>query len=247
MSMQPMFTIQSSASSSFTSGAPDPAPLRRRVAGRDLDARGRDPVGHVLRRVLLEERLAGRAVGVAAHRERPVLQVRHEHRRDRAVVREQVALRDPLVRPEDLVEVRELERALPLPDLVRQRLLLAHLLRRLVLAQTLERRRAQVAVVRPLGEDDLADEPRLDPDDVALADARQLRHLANGDVGALERPQLREQLVDRPVGEAGADVADVLELAAAVDAEDQRAERAGAPALAARVAADHELLLGRAS
>ena len=47
---------------------------------------------------------------------------------------------------------------------------------------------------------------------------------ANGDVVALERAQLREQLVDLRVGEAGADVADVLELAAAVDAEDERAE-----------------------
>ena len=48
------------------------------------------------------------AVGVAAHRERPVLEMRHEHRRDVAVVAEQIALRDPLVRPERLVEVREL-------------------------------------------------------------------------------------------------------------------------------------------
>ena len=72
----------------------------------------RDPLRHVRRRVLLEERLAVRAVGIAAHRERPVAQVRHEHRRDRAVVVDQVALRDPLVGPEDLVEVRELDAAL---------------------------------------------------------------------------------------------------------------------------------------
>ena len=49
------------------------------------------------------------------------LQVRDEHRRDVAVVREQVALRDPLLRPERLVQVRQLEDALAPADLLRDR------------------------------------------------------------------------------------------------------------------------------
>ena len=128
MSMQPMFAIQSSASSSFTIGAS----IHRACGGRSRvetsHAEPRDPLRHVRRRVLLEERLAEGAVGIAAHRERPVAQMRHEHGRDCAVVVEQVALRDALVRPEDLVEIRELDAAL------RRRggLLASHGLRRLV-------------------------------------------------------------------------------------------------------------------
>ena len=110
MSMQPMLTIQSSASSSFTTGASIHF-LRRAAtrASRPRTRNRRDPLRHVRRRVLLEERLAERAVGIAAHRERPPAQVRHEHVCDLAVVVDQVALRDPLVGPEDLVEVRELD------------------------------------------------------------------------------------------------------------------------------------------
>ncbi len=95
------------------------------VAGRGREGGALDPVRHVRRRVLLEEELALPAVGVALHRERPVAQVRDEHRRDVAVVREQVALRDPLVRPERLVEVRQLQDARPAADLGRHRHLLA--------------------------------------------------------------------------------------------------------------------------
>ena len=73
MSMQPMFTIQSSASSSFTSGKSIHLFVRSLSRVETLRVERRDPLGHVLRRVLLEERLAVRAVGIAAHRERPVL------------------------------------------------------------------------------------------------------------------------------------------------------------------------------
>jgi hypothetical protein len=149
----------------------DPPALPRRRACRDLDPEARDPVGHVRRRVLLEERLAERPVGIAAHREGPVAQMRHEHGRDGAVVLDQVALRDPLVGPEDLVEVRELHAAVIGLDGD----LAVHVARRLVVAQTLEGRRAQMPVMRPFRELDLADELRLDPDDVALADLRHLR------------------------------------------------------------------------
>ena len=94
------------------------------------------------------------AVGVAAHRERPVAEVRHEHGRDRAVVREQVALRDPFLGPEDLVEVRELDLAgapcSAASSSSGERLLATTSSRRLVVAQALVRRLPQPAVVRPL-------------------------------------------------------------------------------------------------
>ena len=50
-------------------------------------------------------------VGPADHREGALLEVGHEHGRDRPVVLEQVAFRDPLCRKEDLVEIRELQLA----------------------------------------------------------------------------------------------------------------------------------------
>ena len=100
-----------------------------------------------------------------------------------------------------------------------------------------------MAVVRPLRELDLADELRLDPHDVARP---HLRHL--GDDGerrrlAAQRLEQLQQRVDVPVGEAGAAVADPVQLAAAVRAEHERAEPAGAAALSGRPAADDELLL----
>ena len=99
-----------------------------------------------------------------------------------------------------------------------------------------------MAVVRPLGELDLGDELRLDPGHVAPADLRHLRHLAERRVLTLERSQLREQLLDLLAGEAGADVADVLELGAAPHGEHERPERSRPPALSLRVAGDDELL-----
>src|SRR5205807_593771 len=79
--------------------------------------------------------------------EGPRLQMRHEHLCDPAVVVDQVALGDPLVRPEDLVEIGELDLSL----LCLARPLASHVLRRLVDAQPLKGRRTQVAVMRPLG------------------------------------------------------------------------------------------------
>ena len=70
----------------------------------------RDPGGHPLRRLLLEVRLAAHAVRRALHRERAVAEVRDEYRRDRAVVLEQVLLRDPLVGEEDAFRAREADR-----------------------------------------------------------------------------------------------------------------------------------------
>ena len=172
------------------------------------------------------------AVGVAAHRERPVLQVRHEHGRDGAVVAEQVALRDPLVGPERLVEVREPQLALArrgrrLGDAARSRVTSAALLSSRMPEVG---RVAQAAVVRPLAEPHLGDELRLDPLHVALAHPRHLRRDGERRRVALRAASGAQQLVDLGVVEAGADVADVAQLAALVDAEHERAERAGAPA-----------------
>ena len=59
-------------------------------------------------RPLHEEELAGGAVRVALHDHRAVADVRQQQRRDVGVVLDQVALRDAELRPEQLVEVREM-------------------------------------------------------------------------------------------------------------------------------------------
>ena len=98
-------------------------------------------------------------------------------------------------------------------------------------------------VVRPFGELDLGDELRLDPDDIALSDAGHLRNLLERRRLPLERLQLAEEPIDLAVAEPGADIPGIDEVAALVGREHERAERALAPALPARVAGDHELLL----
>ena len=208
--------------------------LPRRLARADGDRDALDPVGHVLGRVLLEEELALPAVGVALHRERAVLQVRDEHRSDGSVVAEQVALRDSLLRPERLVEVRQPQDPLALANLVRERLLAVHLLGCLVVAQAL------VARARAGGR--RASTRRTRPRATSFGSTQTTSPLRTvgifGGVGerrgrALERLQQLQQPVDLVVGEAGPDVADVAQLAALVGAEDERAEPAGAPTLAA--------------
>jgi hypothetical protein len=97
--------------------------------------------------------------------------------------------------------------------------------------------------MRPLGELDLDDELGLDPDDVALAHAWHLRKLGERRAGPLERPQPREEVVERLLREAGADVADPAEPAPLLHRQDERAEP-GTATLALRVAGDDELLLG---
>ena len=214
------------------------------VAGRGRERRAPDPVRHVRRRVLLEEELALPAVGVALHRERPVVQVWHEDGSDVAVVREQVALRDALVRPEGLVEVRQLEDARSAADLGRHRHVLGdHLVSQLILAQAEVNGRPQPAVPRPLGELDLGDERRLDPGHVAAAHLRHLRLLGERRSSS-RRSGFRSifEPIELAIGEPGADVARVAEPVGCVDAEHERADPARAAALAARVAGDDELL-----
>jgi hypothetical protein len=65
-------------------------------------ARG-DPVGQVLRRLLLEEHLAVDPVRIALHCERTVAEVRNERRRDALVIRKEIAFRDPVIGIEDAI------------------------------------------------------------------------------------------------------------------------------------------------
>ena len=95
----------------------------------------------------------------------------------------------------------------------------------------------------PLRELDLADERRLDPDDLVPADLRHLRDVGEWSGLALEGPKQRHELVDLVIGEAGAAVADVVELAGAVDPQDERPEPAGPLPPTLGVAGDDELLL----
>src|SRR5262245_33344572 len=99
-----------------------------------------------------------------------------------------------------------------------------------------------MAVVGPLGELDLGDELGLDPCDVPPADLRHLGDLAERRFLALERAQLCEQPLDLLTGEAGADVANVLELAASAHGQHERAKRPRTSTLSLRVAGDDELL-----
>src|SRR5205814_4075054 len=121
-------------------------------------------------------------------------------------------------------------------------LLAADVLGRLVLAKPLIGRRAEVAVVRPLDELDLADELRLDPPHVALSHLGHLGHDLERRALALERLQLLQEPPDLGVREPGAAVADICQLCASLNREHERTKRSRAPALALRVAGDDELL-----
>src|SRR5437773_4674065 len=99
-----------------------------------------------------------------------------------------------------------------------------------------------MAVVRPLHELDLADELRRHPDDVTLPHPRDLGNDLERRASPLERLQAAHEPVYLFVREARAAVADVVELAAAVDRENERAETPLAAAMSLRVAGDDELL-----
>src|SRR5262249_42783236 len=73
----------------------------------------------VLGTVLLVEHLAVNALGVPLERERPVAQVRQQRRRDTGVVVDHLALGEAGLRPVELVEVGEPERALADADVDR--------------------------------------------------------------------------------------------------------------------------------
>src|SRR5581483_8078813 len=86
------------------------------VARRVLDRAELDPLGTRRRRALHEERLALRAVGIAAEHHRAIADVRQEDGGDLGVVPQQVALVGPAAREEDLAEVREGDLAVADPD-----------------------------------------------------------------------------------------------------------------------------------
>src|SRR5580765_6136718 len=69
----------------------------------------RDPARQMLRRLLLEERLAVDPVGIALHRERTILEMGNDRRPDLPVVLEEVALRDPVLGIEDTVRKAQLD------------------------------------------------------------------------------------------------------------------------------------------
>src|SRR4029078_7541603 len=98
------------------------------------------------------------------------------------------ALGEAAFRKEDLVEIGEFQDALAAADLGLDRQFAAHLLGLLVLAKPLVGGSAKPAVVGPFGELDLADELRLDPEDVVAAHLRHLRGKAEG--GGFPPPRL---------------------------------------------------------
>ena len=241
MSMQPMFTIQRSASSSSTSAYSmiffSPSRVDAGSGTRLIHS------GMCDGRLLLEEVLALPAVGIALHRERASSEVRDEHLGDVAVVRDQVALRDPLVGPERLVQIRQAELAAALLQHRWHRLaFLAHLRSMLVLAQSEVHGRAEPPLVRPLHELDLRDEARLEPDDVRATDPRHLRSLGERRVVPHERLEDLQQPVDLVVAEARADVPRPTKPPGLVDGDDEGAETARAPPLALRVTDDDDFL-----
>jgi hypothetical protein len=185
--------------------------------------------------------LAVDAVGIALERQRPAGEVGEERRRDARVVGDEVALGEAGLRPQDLVEVRELQ---PPPLDHHLAAVLGQLLddldrRLLVRAQPLERRVAQHPVARQLGELDLREQQRLDP----LRPARPVARRQRRAVGP-QGPEPARQVVERLLGEPRADLAGVAQLAALgiVAADEQRADPVLAPALAGLPADDDELV-----
>src|SRR5712691_2987374 len=118
--------------------------------------------------------------------------------------------------------------------------------RALVAPQGDERGMSEPAVVGPVAEPDLADEPGPHP---VMALALRDRAGVEGRRGPRERLELFPEALEPRLIEAGAHLGDVDEARAVVDADVQRAEVA-ARALGIRVAADDELLatleIGRA-
>ena len=157
----------------------EPDERRQVVADAELDdllrqrhRRDRDPVGPVRRALLLEEALVLDAVGEAHAGERAALEVGEQHRRDRRVVLDDVALREAGLGIEDLVEVRDLQGPpadLDLDAVADGRSGVEERRRRRLLAQTLVGRVAHHPVRRPFGELDLGDTRGLYPDRAARA------------------------------------------------------------------------------
>ena len=225
------------------------------------------------------------AVGVALERQRPALQVREDEPGHGGVIGDQIPLGEAALREQHLVPVGELQSApagqhhelafgQPL-HLVEQRLggvpgrhgprrgrvlrrLQDHLARLLVLTQALERRRPHDPVTGPLAQLDLGHQARLHEPRVA----GQLG--PGGERGGVpaQWSQARLQVVEHPVGEAGAHPAGIDEVARGLAARsasrlallgsarviplvithEQGPDPLLAPSLAGYPAADHQLL-----
>src|SRR3954468_8355096 len=98
----------------------------------------------------------------------------------------------------------------------------------------------QPILAGPLGEDDLADDLRLDPLRVARVLARH-RMSERGRV-ARERREVCLQIAEHLVSEPRPDVADVDQAVVSRDAEQQRADRAAPPPRARLPTADDDFL-----
>src|SRR3954447_1496500 len=93
--------------------------------------------------------------------------------------------------------------------------------------------------MRPAAEHHLADQSGLDPPRLA---GKGYRHIVReGTVVALDRGEGRRQLAKGCLGESSADMADVLQSVAFIDAEEHRSERAAAAPLSRLPAADDDL------
>src|SRR5262249_58356747 len=76
-------------------------------AGAVLDRAGLDPVRPWRRRAFHEERISGGAVRITPHDHGAVVKMRQEHRGDGDVVLQQIALREPQLRPKRLAPLGE--------------------------------------------------------------------------------------------------------------------------------------------
>jgi hypothetical protein len=100
---------------------------------------------------------------------------------------------------------------------------------------------AQAAVARPLAEADLGDEPGLHPRRVRLAD-----HVGERRALAAQRREALREVAQGRSREAGPDLARVAQVAVLLVVAEQQGPEIGAAAPRRGVAADHQLLLGRA-
>ncbi len=173
----------------------------------------------------------------ADERERPAAEVRHDGVADRVVVARDVAFGDAIVGIEDALGVREprTRRSAGRPD----RLLADDAPGRLVEAEPLEGRVADLALVRPLGERDLGDD--LGPHPVrAASDAARRRGERRCRDGEGREPGA--QRARGHLREARSDLAGEDEASRVVMGADEERADARASALGIGEPTDHELL-----
>ena len=198
-------------------------------------ARGSNPGGNEVRRVLLIKALSRDAVGIAGQHHRPIAQVRQQPGRDVPVIVDEIALGVPLLGPEDLVEVGEGDLALHRRHR-RRRFRRDAVERRLVGAESQERRLSKQASLGNFLISNLHDELRLDPGVPGAtgqrAGARRCRDAQRLQLGA----RLRHFLLAEPA----ADFSHVKELAVARDRDVHRAE-SGARSFALAETDDREI------